>query len=192
MIVNSYGKTSAIAQTKQAENGTNIAVVGGNNLPVEKKPSDTVQISEAARSKMLQELKSGEFVNFTGENGPYKKGLMVLGKSTMDEWSAKGLDISDEAVIAAGKAFQDAFTKMVEESGSSLAGSSLAINKHQILINTQEVPDWFKQEYETVLSSMEDKEMKNAFEKGELFVTSKPASSRVDALASYASVAKYI
>jgi hypothetical protein len=38
---------------------------------------------------------------------------------------------------------------------------------------------------------MDNKEMKTAFEKGELFFISKPSSSRVDALASYASVEKY-
>ncbi|MBQ0783287.1 MAG: hypothetical protein KBT66_03555, partial [Amphritea sp.] len=76
--------------------------------------------------------------------------------------------------------------------GASLAGSGgLALNKYQIVINSQEVPDWFMKEYENVLSSMDNKEMKAAFEKGGLFFTSKPSSSSVDALASYAQWQKH-
>jgi len=185
---------STLGQAKPTESSTNIAVIGGNNLPVEENSSDAVQISDVARSKMLQEIKSGEFVDFTGENGLFQKGLMMgLGVSTVQEWSAKGLNISDEAVIAAGKAFDDGMKKKYEENGTSLAGKGgLALNKYQIIMNSQEVPDWFTQEYESVLSSMDDKEMKRAFEKGDLFFTSKPSFSRVDALASYASVVRNI
>jgi len=191
MIVNSNGQSFAINQSKLPENGVSIAVVGGNNLPIEQNNSDTVQISKAARSTMLQTLKSGDFSDFTGENGMYKLGLMALGKSTLQDWSAKGLNISDEAIVAAGKAFQDGFKQKIEESGSSLAGSGgLALNKYQIVINAQETPDWFTKEYENALSSMDNKEMRAAFEKGDLFFTSKPTSSNVNALASYASVAK--
>ncbi|MFT6031319.1 MAG: hypothetical protein ACI8O8_003069 [Oleiphilaceae bacterium] len=193
MIVNNSGYMPTLSQAKSTDSSANVAVVGGNNPPVEKNSSDSVQISEEARSKILQEIKSGGFVDFTGEDGLYKKGLMMgLGESTVQEWSAKGLNISDEAVIAAGKTFDDAFKRMTEENGTSLAGKGgLALNKHQIILNSQEVPDWFTQEYESVLSSMDNKEMKTAFEKGELFFISKPSSSRVDALASYASVEKY-
>jgi len=193
MIINTYGQSFPINQSKQLNNGQSIAAVGGKNLPFETNYSDTVQISEAGKSKVLEGIKSGGFIDFTGENGQYKKGLMMgLGVSTVQEWSAKGLDIADEAVIAAGKAFDNATKTMFGESGTSSAGSSLALNKHQIVINSQEVPNWFTQEYESVVSSMDNKEMKSAFEKGELFFTSKPSSSRVDALATYASVAKNI
>ena len=174
MIVSDSGYISTLSQTKSIENRLNIAVVGVNNLPVEKNSSDSVQISEAARSKMLQ--KTTGFVDTTGEDGMYKLGLIALGKSTMQEWSTKGMNVSDEAVIAAGKAFQNAVKKMTEESGSSLAGSSLVLNKHQIIIGSQEVPGWFVQEYEDALSSLENKEMKSAFEKSELFFTLSPLS----------------
>jgi len=193
MIVSSYGQSFPISQSKQSENGLSIAVVAGKNFPIEKNHSDTVQISEAAKSKMLGEIKSSGFIDFTGENGLYKKGLMMgLGVSTVQEWSANGLNISEEAVIAAGKSWDSATKKIFGESGSSFSGSSLALNKHQIIINSQEVPDWFTNEYESVLSSMDNKEMKSAFEKGDLFFTSKPSSSSINALASYASVAKKI
>jgi len=181
-----------LSQARLPESRPNISVLGGNNLPAEKSSSDPVQISEEARSKILQEIKSGWLVDFTGEEGLYKKGLMMgLSESTVQEWSAKGLNISDEAIVAAGKAFDDAFKKLTEENGTLLAGKGgLALNKHQIIINSQEVPDWFAHEYENVLSSMDNSEMKSAFEKGKLFFTSLPSSLGSDALASYASVAK--
>ena len=186
MIVNSYAQEFVISQSKQTENSASIAVAGGNNLPIQKHNSDTVQISEAARAKILQELKSGEFVDFTGENGMYKLGLMALGNSTIQDWSDKGLNISDEAIIASGKAFQDGFKQKVNDSGSSLAGSGgLALNKYQVIINSQEVPDWFTKEYKNTLSSMDNKEMKNAFEKGDLFFTQKPSLFSINALARY-------
>ena len=188
MIVSNSGYMPRLSQTNSTEHPLNIAAAAGNHLPLEATPSAAVQISEAARAEMLQE--TTDFVDFTDQHGLFKLGLMALGKSTLQEWSAKGLEISDEAVIAAGKAFQDGFKKMVEKSGPSLAGSSLALNKHQILINTQDVPDWFTQEYKAVLSSQANKEMKAAFEQGELFFTSKPSTSKTNALASYAAVLK--
>ncbi|MBQ0784678.1 MAG: hypothetical protein KBT66_10635, partial [Amphritea sp.] len=123
MMVHSYGQSFAISQSQPGDTDTSIAVAGGNNLPVKKDNADSVQISEAAKSKMLAELKSGEFVDFTGENGMYKLGLMALGNNAVQAWSTKGLDVSDEAIIAAGKAFQDGLKQKIEDSGASLAGS---------------------------------------------------------------------
>jgi len=190
MIVSHSGYMASLSQVKPTESGA-ISALGGNRLPVENKSSDAVQISDAARTKVLEEIESGGLVDFTGKDGLYKKGLMLgLGESTVQAWADKGLEITEEAVIAAGKTFQDAFTKMVEKSGSSLAGSALALNKHQIVINSQQVPDWFVQEYGDTLSSMGNKETKRAFENGELFVTTKPSPENADALARYSSMKK--
>ncbi|MFT6902610.1 MAG: hypothetical protein ACJAXS_002826 [Colwellia sp.] len=192
MNVSSSGQSLVINQNKNVGNGNRFALESGNNFPDENNKSDTVQISEAGRNKMIHEIKSGEFIDFTAENGPYKKGLIFgLGSSAVNEWSAKGLDISKEAVISAGKAFQEGFTQLSKEYGDSLGGKGgISVNKHQVVINTQEVPDWFKQEYDSALSSMDNKDMIKAFEEGELFFISKPSSSSVNALASYASVEK--
>jgi hypothetical protein len=131
MIVNNYRQLFVIGQSKLTEKGSSIAVVGGNNLPLEKNNYDTVKISEAERSKMLEELHSGDFIDFTGENGPYKLGLMALGDSTAQDWSAKGLNTFNDAIITASKAFQYGFKQKVEDSSSSLAGSGgLALNKY--------------------------------------------------------------
>ncbi|MCW8932466.1 MAG: hypothetical protein OQL19_19795 [Gammaproteobacteria bacterium] len=190
MIINNSTYVSMLSQASSTENRMNIEATGGNNLPVENYSRDSVQISEAAKSKNLQNITG--LVHLADETGMYKLGVMALGSKTIQEWSAKGLDISNEAVIAAGQAFQDGFNKAIRDRESSLAGSNLSINKHQILINHQEVPDWFMHEYENKLSSIDDKNVKNAFESGELFYSSKPSVSKVHALASYASVEKSI
>jgi hypothetical protein len=187
MITNNHGLLPAISQTKAAEGRTAVAVASGNNLPAESASVDTVQISTAAREKMQQELSSGKFIDFRAEDGPYKLGLMAMGSSTIEAWAAEGLELSDEAIIAAGEALQNGFKQNIEETGSSLG--SVSLNKHQIVLNSQDVPDWFIKEYESVLSSMEDKGMKAAFEQGETFFASKPSSSNVNALASYSAIA---
>ncbi len=192
MRSNSTGYFSAINQTGFTENSRKLAATGGNDLPKEEPPEATVQISKEAKSLTLGEPINGGLVSVTGEIGTYTLGRMALGINTMQEWSSKGLLISDESVVAAGKAFQEAFSKAAEESGTSFAGSSVTLNKHQIMINSQKVPDWFHREYRDMTSSMENEEIKRAFESGELFFTSPPPVPRANALASYAAVAKSI
>ncbi len=192
MISNSTGYLSALNQTGFTENSRKLAATGGNNLPKEEPPEATVQISKEAKSLTLGEPINGGLVSITGEVGTYTLGRMALGINTMQEWSAKGLLISDDSIAAAGKAFQEAFSKAAEESGTSFAGSRVTLNKHQIMIDSQKVPDWFHREYEDMTSSLKDEEIKRAFESGELFFTSPPPLPRANALASYAAVAKRI
>ncbi|MTI99012.1 MAG: hypothetical protein FH752_10370 [Marinobacter adhaerens] len=192
MISNSTGYLSALNQTGFTENSRKLAATGGNNLPKEEPPEATVQISKEAKSLTLGEPINGGLVSVTGEVGTYTLGRMALGINTMQEWSAKGLLISDDSIAAAGKAFQEAFSKAAEESGTSFAGSRVTLNKHQIMIDSQKVPDWFHREYEDMTSSLKDEEMKRSFESGELFFTSPPPVPRANALASYAAVAKRI
>ena len=176
--------TNIKAATVSPTSSPAVAAADGKPLPAE-----SINISDAARSKMLQELSSGEMVDFTGEDGAYKKGLMALGSETIQGWKDQGLDISDEAIIAAGEAFQKGFSQIVAQNGDATAGSSLALNKHQIVINSQAVPDWFMQEYESTLAAMDDKAMKNAFEKGATVFTSMPSPSNLEAVGSYARIA---
>jgi hypothetical protein len=182
-----------LTNIKAATVSPTVTAVDGKPSPESNKGSQTsvesVNISDAARTKMLQELSSGEMVDFTGEDGAYKKGLMTLGSETIQGWKDQGLGISDEAIIAAGEAFQQGFSKIVAQNGDTTAGSSLALNKHQIMINSQPVPDWFMQEYESTLAAMDDKATRNAFEKGATVFASMPSSSNLDAVGSYARVA---
>ncbi|MBL4799344.1 MAG: hypothetical protein JKY50_18220, partial [Oleispira sp.] len=102
--------TNIKAATVSPTSSPAVAAADGKPLPAE-----SINISDAARSKMLQELSSGEMVDFTGEDGAYKKGLMALGSETIQGWKDQGLDISDEAIIAAGEAFQKGFSQIVAQ-----------------------------------------------------------------------------
>ena len=166
----------------------------GNKLPPGNS-GENVTISEGGRSALEREMQNiaeardnQEFVDFRGHDGKIRLGLMALGQSTMDGWSSKGLEINEESILAAGEAFQNAFRKNLEENGSSTAGSAIALNRHQIIINSQAVPDWFVKEYENTLSSMGDSKLKTAFENGDLFHISQPSASSSEALSRYAEV----
>jgi len=191
MQISDNGYSSNLAGIKSAVNTiTQTSKPSGNALP--SNPSDkhstSVSISQTAHDQSIQATQG--LIDMSGEDGAYKLGLMALGNSTIQDWADQGLPISKEAVIAAGEAFQQAFSQMQDESDGSLAGSSLALNKYKIVMDSQQTPDWFKQEYEAVLASMDNNEMKDAFQQGDLFVTSKASSlNNVNALANYSSVA---
>jgi len=191
MQISDNGYSSSLADIKSAVNTiTQTTKLSGNSLPSNPsdKQSTSVSISQAAHDQSIQATKG--LIDMSGEDGTYKLGLMALGNSTIQGWADQGLALTKEAVIAAGEAFQQAFSQMQDESDGSLAGSSLALNKYQIVMDSQQTPDWFKQEYESVLASMDNHEMKDAFQQGDLFVTSKASSlNNVNALANYSTVA---
>ena len=188
MIVSNSGYVPGLNQTKQLNDNPMLAAASGNSLPEDGSSSVSVKISEAANSKVWE--KTTGFTDIRTEDGMYRFGLVALGQSTIQEWSSKGMEFSDETVIAAGEALQQAMNEAF--AGSSQAGTSVALNKHQIIINSQDVPDWFRQEFQNSLAALDNEEMKNAFKKGELAFISKPSFSNSDALANYESIAKSI
>lgn len=166
----------------------------GNTLPPGNSRED-VDISEDGRSALEREMRNiaearenQEFVDFRGRDGKIRLGLWALGQSTVDDWSSKGLELNEESILAAGEAFQSAFRKNLEENGSSTAGSSIALDRHQIIINSQAVPDWFVEEYKHTLSSMDNSKLKSAFENGDTFYVSRPSASSSESLSRYAAV----
>lgn len=157
--------------------------------------SERVEISESGRSALEHEMRniaaardSKVFMDLRGDDGKIRLGLMALGSFTMDDWSSKGLNLKEESVIAAADALQNAFHANFEKNGLSTNGSSIALNKYQIVINSQEVPNWFAEEYTSVLASMENSKLKSAFENGDTFYVSKPSSTNSEALRHYAAV----
>ncbi len=188
MQVTGNSHYSSLIGIKTAVNSvTETTAINGKELPSSQ--GSSVAISQAAHEQSIQ-TKNG-LIDMSGEEGAFKLGLMALGNDTIQGWAEQGLELDREAVIAAGEAFQQAFKQMKDESEGDLAGSSLALNKHQIVINSQQTPDWFKQEYQAVLASMDNQAMKEAFQQGELFVTSKPNSQAAHALANYSAVDNY-
>lgn len=170
----------------------------GNKLPPGNS-GDNVSISESGRAVLEREMRNmaeardnQEFVDFRGNDGKIRLGLFALGQSAMDGWSSKGLELNEESILAVGEAFQNAFRTNLEENGSSTAGSAIALNRHQIVIDSQAVPDWFVKEYEITLSSMGDSKLKSAFENGDAFHVSQLSVSSSEALSRYAEVKRSI
>lgn len=154
-----------------------------------------VDVSESGRLALEREMENiaqarenNEFVDFRGHDGKIRLGLFALGKSTIDDWSAKGLELTEKSVLAAAEAYQDASRKIFDENGSSTAGSGMVLNRHQIIIESQAVPDWFMEEYESTLLSMDNSKVKDAFENGDTFFVSHPSVSNSEALSRYADV----
>ena len=186
------------AQQSHSLKSANISTISadgiGNMLPPGSS-GESVEISESGRSALEREMRNiaeardnQVLMDLRGHEGNIRLGLMALGQFTMDDWSSKGLQLSEESVLAAAQAFQSASRANFEKNGLSTAGSSIALNKHQIVINSQAVPDWFVEEYVNTLSSMESSKLKSAFENGKTFYVSQPSSSNSDALRSYAEV----
>lgn len=154
-----------------------------------------VDISEDGRLELEREMQNiakardnHEFVDFRGDDGKIRLGLFALGKATIDDWSAKGLELTEESVLAAAEAYQDANRKIFDENGSSAAGTGMVLNRHQIVIDSQTAPDWFLEEYESTLSSMGDNNVTSAFKNGDTFYVSQPSPSNSSALNRYAEV----
>ena len=95
--------------------------------------------------------------------------------------------LEEESIIAA-EAPQSSFRENLEKNGPSTAGSSIALNRHQIVINSKAVSDWFVKEYEYILSSMDNSQLKAEFENGDTYYVSKPSKPSSEALSRYAAV----
>ncbi len=144
---------------------------------------ETVEISEIGRSVLEREVRNiaevrdnQELIDLRGHNGKIRLGLMALGQPAMNDWLSKGLELDEKSILAAGEAFQSACRKNLEANGSSTAGSSISLNRHQIVINSQAVPDWFVDEYKNMLSSMDNSQVRSAFENGDTFYVSQPST----------------
>lgn len=166
----------------------------GNMLPPGNS-GENVDISEGGRSALELEMRNiaeaqdnQKLIDLRGDDGKLRLGLMALGQSVMGGWSSKGLELNKESILAAAEEFQNAFRKNLEESGPSTAGSSIALNRHQIVINSQAVPDWFVEEYKNTILSMDNSKLKNAFENGDTFYISQPSVSSFEAFNRYTAV----
>jgi hypothetical protein len=186
-VQQSYSLRSSDILTKSADGIGNMLPPGNSG--------ENVDISEGGRLVLEREMRNiaeardnQELIDFRGRDGQVRLGLMALGQSAINDWSSKGLELNEESILAAAEAFQSAFRKNLEENGPSTAGSSIALNRHQIVINSQAVPDWFVEEYQYALSLMGTSKVKSAFENGDTFYVSQPSVSSSEALSRYAAV----
>ena len=134
--------------------------------------ADRVTISEAAQTRFESALERVREANANhrilgGYEGRIGIGLMAMGgEDQLERWAAQGLEIDEEAILAAADAFQNAFQAAM---GEDSPRGSVAINRYRIVMNAQEVPEWFVSEYRNMLSMMGDSETRRAFERGEVF-----------------------
>ena len=133
-----------------------------------------VSISAEGQSRIERELQnmasakaSNELIDFRGREGQIRLGLIALGQNQISQWQEQGLELSEETILAAAATFNDAFQSMQALTGSD--AGSFALNKHQIVMNSQNVPDWFVEEYQQQIEMMGASDTANAFKQGELY-----------------------
>ena len=159
------------------------APVHGN--PVARKPdtsfsldsgkNNTIISPSANLGKSPKSVSDRKIIGVVDRQGMLELGLVALGKSNTADWSNKGLNLSDDTLIAAAKALQDGFKKIVDEHGTATAGSHVSVNAHQIVINEQQqVPSWFSREYDNLITSISDRAHREAFRAGALVFASPP------------------
>lgn len=174
-MINSYsvGQASALARTSELFQRPNATGEGGQVLP--RSQNESVSISDAGRNlldaevrQMKAEISSGELVDLRGTEGRMRLGLLALG-SDVERWTNKGLVLSEKSLLAAADAFEQGFRRNVDAAGNALAGSSVSLNGHQIIMNSQSVPDWFTREHQEFLSNIDDADRRRAFLDGQTY-----------------------
>lgn len=167
-------KEDASAITKRTE--ANISVVNDmkqvsrdNNS---KNLSKALKESEASSMRIEQALKRIE----KAENAStpelvhvydlqIKLGMIALGgEKQIENWNSAGVEITENTLLAAATVFNRGFKEM----GDSGNGG-ITYNRHQIVINSQETPQWFKEEAITKLAFLDSPEMEKAFKSGALY-----------------------
>jgi hypothetical protein len=146
--------------------------------------------AKASQGGSLDMSNSGKIISTSTREGLLKLGMMAFGKSDIDKWTNKGLDVSEESLITAAKALQDGFKQIVDKQGTQTAGSRVSINKHQVVINQQQVPEWFIKEYDSALAIIGDPAHQQAFRQGALFFASPPVATNQESMI-YQSIASY-
>ncbi|MEY8205927.1 MAG: hypothetical protein RPR40_12770 [Bermanella sp.] len=107
-----------------------------------------------------------------------------------DSWSAKGLELSDETLLAATQAFLDGSQEVMTNKLAGKGGGSLSLNAHQIVMNNQDVHQWFLDEYQAQLDVLPPKS-RELYESGALFVTGFRDSKVSLALNSYEKISRF-
>lgn len=112
----------------------------------------------------------------TGIDNVRSLGMLVLGgEKAIDEWEKRGLIITDETLQAAYEVFNDAFRDSVKNNTNGFG-----FNRHQIVANSQPVPEWFLVEQEAELAAMENKDARDAFMAGKLYYSTSNNSPATD------------
>lgn len=121
---------------------------------------------ETEPTEKTERQQAAEDVLMSGEASKNHLARLVLGgDSQLGQWSEQGLDVSDASLETAYQTLNEAMSQHAE-SGTP---SAIDFNAHQMVADSQAVPDWFGQEHADKLAGMDDAEAKAAFEAGEYF-----------------------
>ena len=170
----------------------NLSRIDGMSLPsFPGRGSDSVNISETGRQNSEQALNrvdhaQPKLLSLNSRADLLEFGATVLGgDSQIEKWRAKGLQISEQSIIQAAETFREGFQVLAQKGSPRSQG--LSINNHLIVMNSQDTPEWFAEEYRNLLAATDDKEMSGAFQRGETFYLSKHTPQTLRALQGYAS-----
>jgi len=105
--------------------------------------------------------------------GDHALGEMFFGKALLDEWANKGLQINEDTIQKAGQVFNEAFRAYINDPNKDHIGPSF--DRHKLVADNQEVPDWFNDEHRQWLSHMSSDTIK-AFNTGSYYHLSSKSS----------------
>lgn len=92
-------------------------------------------------------------------------GQSVLGKDNIVDWEAKGLKIDDKTIELAYEQMSLGLQELGGKAGK------VSFNPHQIVKSLQDVPEWFNEEQQKSIDSIQDPVVKQRFQAGELFAS---------------------
>ena len=99
-----------------------------------------------------------------------KIGIFALGgEEQIDAWATQGLEIRQETILAAYEIFNEA-TRLDMNNPDS---NGITFNRHQIVINRQEVPAWFFEEYREALGNIRVSSIQEDFIQGRVYYINK-------------------
>ncbi|MEJ2373011.1 MAG: hypothetical protein P8Y16_04350, partial [Sulfurimonas sp.] len=122
----------------------------------------------------LQRIKKAENASppelIQGYDLKIKFGMMALGgEKQIDMWKSKGLEITEKTLLEASKIYNAGFKALYDRGASPLGG--VAYNHHKIVMNFQDTPKWFEDEFSTRLSQLQEP-IRKEYEQGALFYIS--------------------
>ncbi|MEG3639428.1 hypothetical protein [Magnetococcus sp. PR-3] len=119
-----------------------------------------------------------------GKDGQLGLGLLALGgEAQRADWAKQGLEVTEQTLLEAANTFNEGFQAMTEQGNPR--DYSLSLNRHQLVMNTQDVPSWFLQEYQDTVQALQDPAQQQAFAQGEPYYISAHKQATQSALQAY-------
>lgn len=101
-----------------------------------------------------------------GQDNIYSLSVLALGgEGQLRDWQGQGLEVSGDTIEKAYEVWNQGFKDAMRSPGKS----SLALNRYDIVIGSQQVPDWFMQERHLYMEALTDAEIKASFGSGSLY-----------------------